>query len=158
MSRRHVAFRTALPAVMLSAVAAMAGVAAPAAAETPESRAATTGDTTVSRATASHSASDSALQPHHPGFACDSGEFCAWQEEFYSGKLQRFDLRNTHTEQCVALDDAMEAHSFATRIERHVTVYQDRECATQADFSTYPGPGTFVPQAPYVVRAIQIWE
>ncbi|GAA1231728.1 hypothetical protein GCM10009676_13470 [Prauserella halophila] len=152
MTRRHVTFRTALPAVLLSVAAATAGLATPAAAGTAQGPAAPA-------ATPSSAASSAASpQPDHPEFACDSGEFCAWQDEFYGGKLQRFDLRNTHTDDCVALDNAMEAHSFATRMERHITVYQDRECATQADFSTYPGPGTFVPQAPYVVRAIQIWE
>ncbi|MCP2253299.1 hypothetical protein LY13_002049 [Prauserella aidingensis] len=158
MTRRHVTFRTALPAVLLSTVATVAGLAAPAAAGTPDGASPhRTSSSAASTATAGPG-SDEPPQPQHPEFACNSGEFCAWQEEFYGGKLQRFDLRNTHTEQCVALDNAMEAHAFATRMERHVTVYQDRECATHADFSTYPGPGTFVPQAPYVVRAIQIWE
>ncbi|GAA1218102.1 peptidase inhibitor family I36 protein [Prauserella alba] len=157
MTRRHVTFRTALPAVLLGAVAATAGLAAPATAGTPDG-AAPRSASAHSAAPASASPSPGSEHPHHPEFACNSGEFCAWQEEFYGGKLQRFDLRNTQTEQCVTLDDAMEAHSFVTRMERHVTVYQDSECATQADFSTYPGPGTFVPQAPYVVRAIQVWE
>lgn len=93
-----------------------------------------------------------------PEFACQKGEFCTWSEEFYTGPHTRFDLRNVNPEECVPLPEGVEGHSFGNRIDRHVTVYQDRHCATEADFSTFPGPGTFVPRAPYVVRAIQIWE
>ncbi|KID29615.1 peptidase inhibitor family I36 protein [Prauserella rugosa] len=131
MTRRHIAVRTALPAVLLG-VATTIGIATPASAEPNPA--------------------------NSPEFSCNVGEFCAWEGQFYNGPMERFDLRDTHTEKCVPLSNGMEANSFATRMERHVTVYQDRECATEADFSTYPGPGTFVPQAPYVVRAIQIWE
>ncbi|RBM17374.1 hypothetical protein DI005_22030 [Prauserella sp. PE36] len=97
-------------------------------------------------------------QPSPPGFACEPGEFCAWTGEFYGGQITRFDLRGTNPEECVPLPEGVDARSFANRLERQVTVYQDRHCATEGDFSTYPGPGTFVPQAPYVVRAIQIWN
>ncbi|MEU6646945.1 peptidase inhibitor family I36 protein [Saccharomonospora sp. NPDC046836] len=93
-----------------------------------------------------------------PEFSCDLGEFCAWTGEFYGGQIVRFDLRNTNPEECVPLPEGVDARSFGNRIDRHVTVYQDRNCATEGDFSTYPGPGTFVPQGPYVVRAIQIWN
>ncbi|MBK1786353.1 peptidase inhibitor family I36 protein [Prauserella cavernicola] len=96
--------------------------------------------------------------PLPPGFTCEQGEFCGWSGEFYSGQIARFDLRNTNPEECVPLPEGIDARSFANRIERQVTVYQDRHCATEGDFSTFPGPGTFVPQAPYVVRAIQIWN
>jgi hypothetical protein len=37
-------------------------------------------------------------------------------------------------------------------------VYQSEECSTEGDFVTYPGGGTFVPDAPFLVRGIQIWE
>ncbi|MFC4000251.1 peptidase inhibitor family I36 protein [Prauserella oleivorans] len=97
-------------------------------------------------------------KPQPPEFACEKGEFCTWTGEFYSGQITRFDLRGTNPEECVPLPEGVDARSFGSRIERHVTVYQDRECSTEGDFSTYPGPGTFVPQAPYVVRAIQIWN
>ncbi|PRX48664.1 peptidase inhibitor family I36 [Prauserella shujinwangii] len=93
-----------------------------------------------------------------PEFACAKGEFCTWNEEFYNSSITRFDLRNTNPGECVPLPDGAEGHSFANRIDRHVTVYQDVHCATEGDFSTYPGPGTFVPQAQFVVRAIQIWD
>ncbi|WP_199430091.1 peptidase inhibitor family I36 protein [Qaidamihabitans albus] len=93
-----------------------------------------------------------------PEFACAKGEFCTWSEEFYNGSITRFDLRTTNPGECVPLPEGAEGHSFGNRIDRHVTVYQDEHCATEGDFSTFPGPGTFVPQAPYLVRAVQIWD
>ncbi|WP_019813320.1 peptidase inhibitor family I36 protein [Saccharomonospora saliphila] len=92
------------------------------------------------------------------GAECQRGEFCLWSEEDYNGDILRLDLRSTNPEACVALSGGMRAHAFANRIDRHVTVYQDQHCATEGDFSTYPGPGTFVPRSPYVVRAIKIWN
>ncbi|GAB3510757.1 peptidase inhibitor family I36 protein [Amycolatopsis cihanbeyliensis] len=90
--------------------------------------------------------------------ACEQGEFCAWPEEFYGGVPTRLDLRNTNPEECVPLPEDIVARSFANRIDRHVTVYQDRHCSTEGDFSTYPGGGTFVPRAQYLGRAVQIWN
>ncbi len=90
--------------------------------------------------------------------ACETGEFCLWSEADYGGTLVRLDLRNTNPEECRPLPDGMTARSFSNLIDRHVTVYQDAHCSTEADFSTYPGPGTFVPRSPYVVRAVQIWN
>ncbi len=90
--------------------------------------------------------------------ACETGEFCAWPEAGYGGAIARLDLRNTNPEECRPLPDGMTARSFSNLIDRHVTVYQDTQCSTEADFSTYPGPGTFVPRSPYVVRAVQIWN
>ncbi|WP_216216110.1 peptidase inhibitor family I36 protein [Amycolatopsis aidingensis] len=89
---------------------------------------------------------------------CEQGEFCVWPEEFYDGAPTKFDLRNTNPEECVPLPDNIVARSFVNRIDRHVTVYQDRHCSTEGDFSTYPGGGTFVPRAQYLGRAIQIWN
>ncbi|MGJ7908613.1 peptidase inhibitor family I36 protein [Actinopolyspora sp. H202] len=87
---------------------------------------------------------------------CDVGVFCAWSETDYAGNEHSFDLRSTNMEECVRLHGNIEARSFANRMDRPVTVYQDARCATSADFSTYPG-GSFVPRAPYVVRAIKVW-
>lgn len=91
-------------------------------------------------------------------YACETGEFCLWPEKDYGGEILRLDLRNTNPEECRALPDGVEARAFGNRLDRHVTVYQDRHCATEGDFSTFPGPGTFVPQSPYVVRAVKIWN
>lgn len=92
------------------------------------------------------------------GPTCEQGEFCLWSDPEYAGTIERLDLRNTNPEECRPLPDGFEARAFANRIDRHVTVYQDRDCATEGDFSTFPGPGTFVPRSPYVVRAVQIWN
>jgi hypothetical protein len=39
-----------------------------------------------------------------------------------------------------------------------VTVYQGRGCSTEGEFDTYPGGGTYVPEAPFVIRAVEVWE
>lgn len=97
-------------------------------------------------------------QESPPESVCTQGEFCGWSDESYGGQVQRQDLRNSNPEECIPLPDSFEATSFANRTNRQITVYQDAECSTEGDFSTYPGDGTFVPKAPYVVRAIQIWN
>ncbi|MFD8497496.1 peptidase inhibitor family I36 protein [Amycolatopsis sp. NPDC059657] len=93
-----------------------------------------------------------------PEFACLKGEFCAWTDEFYGGKITRLDLRTANPEECVPLPADFDGRAFANRLDRLITVYQGRDCSTEGDFTTYPGGGTFVPQAPFVARAIQIWE
>ncbi|WP_158880552.1 peptidase inhibitor family I36 protein [Amycolatopsis anabasis] len=93
-----------------------------------------------------------------PGPACAQGEFCAWAEEFYGGQAEHVDLRNANPEECIPLPGNLDARSFANRMAREVTIYQDRDCSTEGDFTTYPGGGTFVPQSRFLVRAIQIWN
>jgi hypothetical protein len=89
---------------------------------------------------------------------CERGEFCLWPGERFQGAIQRVALENTNPGECVSLPEGFDARSFANRTKRPVTVYQGRDCATEGEFDTYPGGGTFVPEAPYVVRAVQIWE
>lgn len=108
--------------------------------------------------TGAASAQQADAPPAPPGMDCEQGEFCTWSSEFHIGEITRHDLRTTNPEECVPLPDAVDAKSFGNRTDRYVTAYQDRGCATEGDFSTYPGDGTFVPQAPFVVRAIQIWN
>ncbi|MQA08825.1 MAG: hypothetical protein GEU98_09830 [Pseudonocardiaceae bacterium] len=91
-------------------------------------------------------------------FTCDRGEFCVWAEDSYRGWVERMDLSMANPEKCVPLPDGLDARSFTNRTDRAVTVYQDRNCSPEADFSTYPGGGTYVPEAPFVVRAIQLWN
>jgi hypothetical protein len=91
-----------------------------------------------------------------PAASCENGQFCAWAGDFYSGRIERLDLRMANPEECVPLPDDFDGHSFANRIARLITVYQGRDCSTEGDFTTYPGGGTFVPQAPFTARAIQI--
>jgi peptidase inhibitor family I36 len=93
-----------------------------------------------------------------PEFACEQGEFCSWTAEFYGETMQRLDLRVANPEECVALPDNGQAKSFANRMDRDVTVYQDVKCSTEGDFITYPGHDTFVPRSPFLVRAVKIWE
>ena len=88
---------------------------------------------------------------------CERGEFCLWPAEAHQGEIQRIALENANPGECVPLPDGFDGRSFANRTTRPVTVYQGRDCSTEAEFDTYPGGGTFVPEAPYVVRGVQIW-
>jgi hypothetical protein len=88
---------------------------------------------------------------------CDQGEFCAWAKENYAGAILRHNLQTANPGECVALGGLV-AHSLANRMTKDITVYQGEDCSTEAEFTTYPKGGTFVPSAPFVVRAIQIWE
>jgi hypothetical protein len=89
-----------------------------------------------------------------PGGLCERGEFCLWAKEGYRGEIGRVSLSTANPGECVAVP---EGRSFANRMARYVTVYQDGTCSTEGEFDTYPGGGTYVPEAPHVVRAIQIW-
>jgi hypothetical protein len=89
---------------------------------------------------------------------CERGEFCLWPTENYDGAAHRVALENTNPGECVPLPEDFDGRSFANRTKRPVTVYQGRDCTTEGEFDTYPGGGTFVPAAPYVVRGVQIWE
>jgi peptidase inhibitor family I36 len=89
---------------------------------------------------------------------CRKGEFCLWPADDYGGEVQRFDLRTANPEECIPLPEGFDGSSFANLLSRDVTVYQSEECSTEGDFVTYPGGGTFVPDAPFLVRGIQIWE
>lgn len=93
-----------------------------------------------------------------PSSPCERGEFCLWPGEDYSGEVHRIALANANPEECLPLPDGLDARSFANRTTRQVTVYQARDCATEGEFATYPGGGTFVPAAPHVVRGVQIWN
>ncbi|GAB3877381.1 peptidase inhibitor family I36 protein [Kibdelosporangium lantanae] len=88
---------------------------------------------------------------------CDPGEFCLWAGDNYKGKAVRHTLETANPEQCIPLG-GLEAHSLVNRMRKDVTVYQGETCSTEADFTTYPGGGTYAPSAPFVVRAIQVWN
>lgn len=90
--------------------------------------------------------------------SCDNGEFCTWSASHFRGVIHRVDLRTANPGECFPLPDGTDGRSFANRSTRDITVYQASDCATEADFTTYPGGGTYVPVAPFVVRAYQIWE
>lgn len=88
---------------------------------------------------------------------CDRGEFCAWPKENYAGTPVRLSLATANPGECVPLGGLV-AKSVVNRMTKDVTVYQGDTCPTEAEFTTYPKGGTYVPDAPFVVRAIQIWE
>lgn len=87
---------------------------------------------------------------------CRPGTFCAWGEKEFRGEAHRASADNTKLETCVSLPGGLEASSFVNRTGHPVTVYQDPNCDSHADFSTYPS-GSHVPEGPYVARAIKIW-
>ncbi|WP_051165799.1 peptidase inhibitor family I36 protein [Amycolatopsis orientalis] len=93
-----------------------------------------------------------------PGPACDAGEFCLWDTETYSGNVQSYDLRTANPGDCIPLPEGFQGHSFVNRMTRDVTIYQGADCSTEGDFITYPGGGTYVPQSPFAVRALKVWE
>lgn len=97
----------------------------------------------------------SARQPEPP--TCDRGEFCAWPSTNYTGRPARLDLETANPGECIPLPDGLVARSFVNNLTRDATVYQGANCSTEAEFTTYPGKGTYVPDAPFVVRAIEVW-
>lgn len=90
--------------------------------------------------------------------ACERGEFCVWPGEDYTGTVTSVALDDANPGECVPLPAGADGRAFANRTARPVTVYQGRDCGTEGEFDTYPGLGTFVPEAPYVVRGVEIWE
>lgn len=89
---------------------------------------------------------------------CEQGEFCTWQRAYYKGKIHKVDLRTANPGECIPLTPETYGRAFANRTSRDITVYQGEDCSTEGDFTTYPGRGTWVPDAPFVVRGFQIWE
>lgn len=89
---------------------------------------------------------------------CERGEFCLWSGELFWGESHRVGLDTANPGECILLPEGFEARSFINRTDRPVTVYQGEHCSTEGDFATYPGGGTYVPAAPYLVRGVQVWE
>ncbi|MFB6839259.1 peptidase inhibitor family I36 protein [Streptomyces sp. NPDC056361] len=90
--------------------------------------------------------------------ACGPGRLCLWSKPDFKGRAQTHELATTDIDSCIALPAGTSAQSLANRTGRPVTTYQSAECAEAGEFETYPGRGTWVPQAPYEVRAFKIWE
>ncbi|GLW92638.1 peptidase inhibitor family I36 protein [Actinokineospora globicatena] len=86
---------------------------------------------------------------------CDRGEFCVWSGISFRGESGKFGIGSSAVGECIVL--GRESRSLANLLRHDVTVYESPECATEADFTTYPGLGTYVPTTPFVVRAIQLW-
>ncbi|RKT53455.1 peptidase inhibitor family I36 protein [Saccharothrix australiensis] len=107
--------------------------------------------------TAAALASGGTATADQPGPRCDRGEFCAWPDRDYAGEPRRLDLESANPGECIPLGDGLVARSFVNNLTRDTTVFQGAACSTEAEFTTYPGKGTYVPDAPFVVRAIQVW-
>ena len=87
---------------------------------------------------------------------CDKGEFCVWAGPDYTGAVQRLDLESANPDECIPLN--IVGRSFANRLSRDASVYQRENCSTEAEFATYPKHGTYVPDAYFVIRALEVWE
>ncbi|MFB7515296.1 peptidase inhibitor family I36 protein [Streptomyces sp. NPDC056144] len=91
--------------------------------------------------------------------SCGPGRLCLWPKPDFKGRPWTYELSMTDVDSCVALPAGTTAQSLANRTGRPVTTYQSAECAEAGEFETYPGRGgTWVPQAPYEVRAFKLWE
>ncbi|MFE3687344.1 peptidase inhibitor family I36 protein [Streptomyces sp. NPDC059095] len=89
---------------------------------------------------------------------CAPGELCLWAKAAFKGPRQVYDLTRIDIESCTPLPPGADVQSLANRTGRPVTAYQSDECQETAEFDTYPGGGTWVPQVPYRVRAFKVWE
>ncbi|MDX8031872.1 peptidase inhibitor family I36 protein [Lentzea sp. BCCO 10_0856] len=87
--------------------------------------------------------------------ACDKGEFCVWTGPDYTGTVQRLDLESANPDECIPL--TVVGRSFANRLSRDISAYQRENCSTEAEFTTYPKHGTYVPDAYFVIRGVQVW-
>lgn len=88
---------------------------------------------------------------------CAQGTFCAWAGGDYREPVSEHSAQHVARERCVPLPRDHEVRSFANRTGHPVTVYQDPDCDTHAEFSTHAN-GSRAPHAPYVARAITVWE
>ncbi|MGC0418406.1 peptidase inhibitor family I36 protein [Embleya sp. AB8] len=89
---------------------------------------------------------------------CAPGELCLWKQAGFKGGKQVYDVTRINMENCTALPSGTDAQSLVNRTGRPVTVYQSDACLETAEFDTYPGDSTWVPQVPYRVRAFKVWE
>ncbi|WP_043264192.1 peptidase inhibitor family I36 protein [Streptomyces sp. CT34] len=89
---------------------------------------------------------------------CSAGQLCLWPKADFGGKRQSYELSDTEIETCVPLPKGVTAAALANRTGHPVTAYQSAECAETGEFDTYPGGGSWVPRAPYQVRAFKVWE
>ncbi|WP_328725154.1 peptidase inhibitor family I36 protein [Streptomyces sp. NBC_00259] len=115
--------------------------------------------TTAAGAAATATATATANAAPRPQLgACAPGELCLWEKPDFTGARHIHELSGLDIESCVALPAGASAQALANRTGRPVTTYQSAECAETAEFETYPGGGTWVPQSPYRVRAFKVWE
>ncbi|MFE1268458.1 peptidase inhibitor family I36 protein [Streptomyces sp. NPDC058758] len=138
MNANTTAVLTGMAALLLAALPATAAPAAPAAG--------------TAQAPAAAPAAGTALG------ACGPGRLCLWPKPDFKGRAWTYELATTDLDSCVALPAGGSAQSLAVRTGQPVTTYQSAECAETGEFETYPGRGTWIPQAPYEIRAFKLWE
>ncbi|GHG41830.1 peptidase inhibitor family I36 protein [Streptomyces hydrogenans] len=141
MNAKTATVLTGLAALLLATLPATAAAAAPPAPAAPTAPAVLTAPAAVA-----------ALG------ACGPGRLCLWPKPDFKGRPWTYELATTDLDSCVALPAGGSAQSLAVRTGRPVTTYQSAECAETGEFETYPGRGTWIPQAPYEVRAFKLWE
>src|SRR4051794_23928665 len=62
--------------------------------------------------------------------SCVPGQVCFWAAPGFAGTpAATFELATTNANECVSLPEGVDALSFANRMDRYVTMYQERECA-----------------------------
>lgn len=98
-------------------------------------------------------------RPHFPtaDTGCPRDRLCYWPEAGFPGKPRVLDPGELPHGRCFSLPHGDEGRSFVNHTAGFVTLYQGGHCSTNGEFRTYPGRGTYVPDAPYVVRAVEIW-
>lgn len=89
---------------------------------------------------------------------CAADRFCYWPEPDFPGKPRVLNLSDEAGGVCIPFAFEDEARAFVNNSRHEVTLYQDGHCGTNGEFRTYPGRGTYVPESPYVVRAIEVWK
>ena len=88
---------------------------------------------------------------------CAAGELCLWDRAGFRGERRTFELSGIDIESCVPLPKGVSAASLGNRTGRPVTLYQSRECAETAEFTTHPS-GSWTPESAYRGRAFKVWE
>ncbi|MET8973155.1 peptidase inhibitor family I36 protein [Streptomyces hydrogenans] len=142
MNAKTATVLTGMAALLLATLPATAAPAAP---------------TTAAAAPTTPTTATAAAAPTALG-ACGPGRLCLWPKPDFKGRPWTYELATTDLDSCVALPAGGSAQSLAVRTGRPVTTYQSAECAETGEFETYPGRGTWIPQAPYEVRAFKLWE
>lgn len=89
---------------------------------------------------------------------CPDGLLCYWPQPGFPGTPRTIDPGRTPHGRCVTLAFRDEARSFVNNTGKPATLYQGGHCSPDGAFATYPGGGTYVPDAPFVARAVEIWE
>jgi hypothetical protein len=83
---------------------------------------------------------------------------CLWSGEGFTGDVIRIDPHTPKPRVCYRWESKAVVRSFANNATDDITLYSSAECSTERDFRTYPGGGTYVPNAPYSIRGLETWD